>query len=44
MNKRGADLVRFYRLIAELEALNGGLQRLATAKPVIRVPASASSG
>jgi hypothetical protein len=33
MKKRGADLVRFYRLMAELQALNGGLQRMATARP-----------
>jgi hypothetical protein len=33
MKKRGADLVRFYRLMDELAVLNGGLQRLATAAP-----------
>jgi hypothetical protein len=32
MKKRPADLMRFYRLMDELQALNGGLQRLATAK------------
>ena len=33
MKKRGADLVRFYRLMDELKVLNGGLHRLATASP-----------
>jgi hypothetical protein len=33
MKKRPADLMRFYRLMEELQALNGGLQRLASAKP-----------
>jgi hypothetical protein len=33
MNKRGADLVRFYRLMDELQELNGGLHRLAAATP-----------
>jgi hypothetical protein len=33
MQKRGADLVRFYRLMGELEELNGGLRRLASATP-----------
>jgi hypothetical protein len=33
MKKRGADLVRFYRLMEELQALNGGLQRMAAASP-----------
>jgi hypothetical protein len=33
MQKRGADLVRFYRLLGELEALNGGKHRLAGAGP-----------
>jgi hypothetical protein len=33
MQKRGADLVRFYRLLGELEALNGGRYRLAGAGP-----------
>ena len=31
MQKRGADLVRFYRLMGELEVLNGGKHRLAGA-------------
>jgi len=31
MNKRGADLMRFYRLLGELEAMTGGLRRLASA-------------
>jgi len=31
MNKRAADLVRFYRLMDELQVLNGGLHRLAGA-------------
>jgi len=31
MQKRGADLVRFYRLMGELEQLNGGARRLASA-------------
>ena len=31
MKKRPADLMRFYRLMDELQALNGGLHRLATA-------------
>jgi hypothetical protein len=31
MNKRGADLMRFYRLLDELAALTGGTRRLATA-------------
>jgi hypothetical protein len=31
MKKRGADLVRFYRLLGELEALNRGTHRLAQA-------------
>ena len=31
MKKRGADLVRFYRLLGELEALNQGTHRLAQA-------------
>lgn len=31
MLKRGADLVRFYRLLGELEELNGGLRRLGSA-------------
>lgn len=33
MNKRGADLVRFYRLLTELEPLCHGLRRLAVARP-----------
>jgi hypothetical protein len=33
MNKRGADLVRFYRLLGELEVLNHGTHRLAQARP-----------
>jgi hypothetical protein len=33
MKKRPADLMRFYRLMEELQALNGGLHRLASAKP-----------
>jgi hypothetical protein len=33
MKKRGADLVRFYRLMDELQTLNGSLHRLATARP-----------
>jgi hypothetical protein len=31
VNKRGADLVRFYRLMEELQTLNGGLHRLVSA-------------
>ncbi|MEJ0046295.1 MAG: hypothetical protein WDN04_09345 [Rhodospirillales bacterium] len=33
MSTRGAALVRFYRLLDELQELNGGLQRLANAGP-----------
>jgi hypothetical protein len=33
MKNRGADLVRFYRLMDELAVLNGGQQRFATARP-----------
>jgi hypothetical protein len=33
MSKRGAALVRFYRLLDELQVLNGGLHRLAGAGP-----------
>jgi hypothetical protein len=33
MSKRGAALVRFYRLLDELQALNGGRHRLASAGP-----------
>jgi len=33
MQKRGADLVRFYRLMGELEQLNEGQRRLASADP-----------
>jgi len=32
MKKRPADLMRFYRLLDELQTLNGGPQRLATAR------------
>ncbi len=32
MKKRAADLVRFYRLMDELQVLNGGLHRLASAQ------------
>ena len=32
MNKRSADLVRFYRLLDELAELNGGARRLATSR------------
>ena len=32
MNKRSADLVRFYRLLDELSELNGGPHRLATSR------------
>lgn len=38
MKKRGADLVRFYRLMEELKVLNGGLHRLATAQPAYPWP------
>ncbi len=33
MNKRGADLMRFYRLLDELASLGGGPHRLSTARP-----------
>lgn len=33
MSKRPGDLTRFYRLMGELESLNGGKHRLATAVP-----------
>ena len=32
MNKRSADLVRFYRLLDELAVLNGGLHRMVTSR------------
>lgn len=32
MNKRAADLTRFYRLLDELASLNGGLHRLSTSR------------
>lgn len=38
MNKRGADLVRFYRLLMELEPLSGGLRRLAASHAEERWP------
>jgi hypothetical protein len=39
MQKRGADLVRFYRLLGELETLNGGQRRLASAEAAQGWPA-----
>lgn len=33
MSNRASDLVRFYRILAELEVLNGGMRRMAQADP-----------
>ncbi|HTZ71398.1 MAG TPA: hypothetical protein VMB71_12160 [Acetobacteraceae bacterium] len=38
MAKRTADLLRFYRLLGELETLNGGLHRMAQADPAYPWP------